>query len=195
VGGRVVSTKTNAMLAVGLVLVALLGAGVAIVPKLSAASVARAEIEGFEAELAEPNAGPEAIAMLEERIEIMSAIGEDRITPIPERADLADLMRRLSQMFESAGIEPPQLTTGVPEQEKGVMAMPMTIVASGGFTALAETIGRIEALPRLIRVQRVRLATDASRGSGDIDRAAPVRADLLLDVFYDAGAERAEGAG
>ena len=179
------NAKANAMLGGGLALFLVIGFVLTILPQLRSTARAQAEIGGFEAELAEQNTGPETIALLRERLDTLEQIGENRITPIPQEADLAGLMRRMSEMFNADGIDPPQLTTGVPQQDKGAMSMPMTVVAEGSFLPLSEAIASIEALPRLVRVRRVRLATDASRRRQHVDRDEPVRADLLLDVFYE----------
>ncbi len=177
-------SNTNLFLGIGLGVLAVLGVLLVVAPRVHAVSQANAEIGGFRKELAKTNAGPEAIAMLKERLRILEELGNDRITPIPDEPDLAGLMRRMSGMFSDAGIQPPQLTTGVPQPDKGAMSMPMTIVASGGFVSITEAIRSIEGLPRLVRVRRVRLATESDRRKGPVDRTGVVRADLLLDVFY-----------
>ena len=93
-------------------------------------------------------------------------------------------MRRMSVMFDDAGLQAPQLTTGVPQEDVGAIAMPMTIIAEGDFVALVDAITAIESLPRLVRVRRVRLASDSDRRGAPIDRSGTIRADLQLDVFY-----------
>lgn len=178
------NAKNNAMLGAGLVLFLVIGFVLAVMPQLRSTARAQAEVAGFQAELSKQNAGPETIAQLRERLGTLEQLGKDRITPIPDEADLAGLMRRMSEMFDSERIDAPQLTTGVPQKDKGAMSMPMTVVAEGDFLPIEQAIASIESLPRLIRVRRVRLATDASRRRNQVDRVAPVRVDLLLDVFY-----------
>lgn len=178
------SNKTNIMLGVSLALFLILGFGVLVVPKMNRQALADAQFEGFRAELEKPNAGPQTVTMLNDRLEILRQLGEDRITPIPDEPDLAGLMSSMSTMFAQHGLEPPQLTTGTPEPDRGAMSMPMTIVAEGEFVPLAQAILGIESLDRLVRVRRVRISTDSPRRNGPVDREGLVRADLLLDVFY-----------
>lgn len=178
------SGRQTIMLAVGLAMLTILGVAALIYPEIRMAALARAETTGFKAELAKPNAGPDTIQLLRERLDLLERVGDDRITPIPDQPDLAGLMRRMSAMFEESGIEPPQLTTGVPQPDNGAMSMPMTVVATGNFVAITEAVRSIESLPRLVRVRRVRLSTESNTRRGPIDRDAIVRADLLLDVFY-----------
>ncbi|MEM1424220.1 MAG: type 4a pilus biogenesis protein PilO [Planctomycetota bacterium] len=176
--------NTHLMLGSGLAFIAIAALVLLLVPSWRSTGDAADEIDQYERELASPSAGPEAIAELRSRLDLLIEIGDDRITPIPDEPDLAGLMRRMSEMFSTGGLAPPQLTTGVPQEDVGAIAMPMSISAQGGFLPLVDAIGAIESLPRLVRVRRVRLANDGSRGSGPVDRSGLVRADLQLDVFY-----------
>ncbi|GAB4545127.1 MAG: hypothetical protein Tsb0013_02740 [Phycisphaerales bacterium] len=178
------NNRQGIALGFGLALVVFLGAALFVVPKWGQLRTASGEISQFEDELARTNAGPETIAMLKERLEVLNRFGDDRITPIPREPDLAGLMRRMSEMFKGSGIAPPQLTTGVPQPDNGAMAMPMTISADGSFVGLVGAIRQIEDLPRLVRVRRVRLASESDRMRDTVDRSGMIRADLQLDVFY-----------
>jgi hypothetical protein len=53
----------------------------------------------------------------------------------------------------------------------------------GTFLQIYEVTRYLESLPRLVRLQRLRIAAGAGE-RGAFDRTGVVRADLMLDVFY-----------
>ncbi len=175
---------SSTSLAIGLGVLVIGGIGIFVIPQAVRAQRLSAEISEYQTELDQPNVGEAAISQLVQRRADIKHFGDERITPIPDAADLAGLMRELSAMFTGAGLDAPQLTTGVPEEAEGAMSLPLTVVAEGPFLPIAEMVDRIESLPRLVRVQRLRIASPGGSRSGEVDRSGIVRADILLDVFY-----------
>lgn len=141
------------------------------------------EIESFRDELSGPNSGPEVIARLGEELAMLRALADSRLTPIPEQSDVSGLIRVLSSMLDSLGLARREITTGESRVLDEASSMPMTVTLEGPFPAVSEAIRMIESLPRLVRVQRLRVASDQPR-TGEVDRSGEVRADLLIEVFY-----------
>ena len=172
------------MPAVGLALATLGGVGGLLLPAWRGAHAMRAEIDRYEAELAEPQAGPEELARLRRERDDLMLLSDQRMTPIPPEADVAGLIRELSTMLDGLGLREREITTGASKALEEASSMPMTVTLTGPFPRVAEAVLRVETLPRLVRVQRLRLSTERVRG-GNTDRSGVVRADVLLEVFFD----------
>ncbi len=159
------------------------GVGLALVPASRSVQRVRAEIAELRAEAAKPTDGPEVMQALQAELEALTALGANRTTPIPNDSDVAGLMRDFSAMLDELGLTRREMTTGVPRQLDEASSMPMSMNLEGSFPQIYEAARYIESLPRLVRVQRFRVQSP-SLGSGSIDRSAPVKAELLIDVFY-----------
>lgn len=165
---------------VGLVVVA---GAVFIVPGYRESRRLSNEIGAYEAELRKPNSGPEVIGRLNEELETLRSLADRRMTPIPEGSDVAGLIGDLSAMLDEVGLASREITTGQSESLQEASAMPMTVTLRGAFPAVAEAVHRIESLPRLVRVKRLRVSSNQPR-NGEVDRSGSVRADILIDVFF-----------
>lgn len=164
----------------GLVLVA---TGLLIVPEARKSSRLSNEVRAYGEELRKPNSGPEVIGRLSEELETLRSMADRRMTPIPESSDVAGLIGDLSSMLDAVGLGQREITTGQSESLEEASSMPMTVTLRGPFPAVAEAVRRIESLPRLVRVKRLRVASNQPR-SGEVDRSGEVRADILIDVFF-----------
>lgn len=141
------------------------------------------EIETKRAELSNPGDGPEAIEKLATDLAALRKFGDERMTPIPSESGVAQLVRELSLAFDELGLRDREITTGGAKPLEEASAMPMTIMLGGKFPAIHRAVTQIESLNRLVRVQRLRIATEKPTTQG-FDRSGRVRADVLLDVFY-----------
>jgi len=171
------------LLGAGWVGVLAVGIGFAILPAWRSSQRLRAEIVELRTEASKPTDGPEVIRALETELEALVVLGANRTTPIPVDSDVAGLMRDFSAMLDELGLTRRELTTGVPRQLDEASSMPMSMNLEGNFPQIYEAARYIESLPRLVRVQRFRVQSP-SLGTGAVDRTAPVKAELLIDVFY-----------
>ena len=160
---------------VGLALMVALVAGLLIAPGLRESSRLKREIGAFRDELTGPNSGPEVIERLGDELATLRALADSRLTPIPDESDVSGLIRVLSSMLDELGLDRREITTGDSRQLDEASSMPMTVRLEGPFPSVAEAIRRIESLPRLVRVQRLRVESDQPR-SGEMDRSGEVRA-------------------
>jgi Tfp pilus assembly protein PilO len=157
--------------------------GLFIVPGFSESRRLSGEIRSYSQELRKPNSGPEVIGRLGEELETLRSLADRRMTPIPATSDVAGLIGDLSSMLDEVGLGSREITTGQSETLNEASSMPMTVTLRGTFPAVAEAVHRIEALPRLVRVKRLRVSSNQPR-NGEVDRSGIVRADILIDVFY-----------
>lgn len=153
-------------------------------PSWASGRVLRGEISQLEQELSKPKSDPEMIERLSQELAGLNALRDQRMTPIPEERDVAGLMRELSAMLDQLGLMDREITTGSAQVQDEASVMPMTVVLSGPYPSVAEAVIRMESLPRLVRVQRLRLALERSR-SGVVNRSGIVRADIRLEVFFE----------
>ncbi|TVQ77859.1 MAG: hypothetical protein EA380_06785 [Phycisphaeraceae bacterium] len=169
---------------VGLGILVCVGVGGLLWPSWSSGRVLRGEIGQLEQELSKPKSDPEMIERLSQELAGLNALRDQRMTPIPEERDVAGLMRELSAMLDELGLLEREITTGSPQVHDEASVMPMTVVLSGAYPSVAEAVIRIESLPRLVRVQRLRLALERTR-SGAVNRSGIVRADIRIEVFFE----------
>lgn len=173
----------RALPGVCLALVAAIAIGALIVPQYNRSRTLRREIKEFHAELAKPNSGPEVIGTLTNQLETLRSLADRRMTPIPQESNVAGLITELSAMLDSLGLSHREITTGDSRRLDEASSMPMTVTLQGPFPSIAEAVMQIESLPRLVRVQRLRVSTEQSR-RGEVDRSGVVRADVLIEVFF-----------
>lgn len=143
------------------------------------------EIRVMRAELARPTDGPEIIAGLADRLREMQTNSRERMVPIPETSNVAGLMTRLSAVLNRLGLTQREITTGAETMVDQTASLPMSVTLRGSFSQIYSALREIERLPRLVRVQRLRLAYESRSQFGQSDHEA-IRADLLIDVFFGA---------
>lgn len=163
----------------------MLGVAGFILPAWRSGQRTEAEIALMRAELARPTDGPEIITGLANRLQQMRTTSRERMVPIPETSDVAGLMTRLSAVLNKLGLTQREITTGAETTIDDTAALPMSVTLRGDFTSIHRAIAEIERLPRLVRVERVRMAYE-SRGAAESFQSDTIRADLLIDVFFGA---------
>lgn len=175
---------SNRSLALGFAALVLGGSAIAVLPPTLARSHLRRELETLEVELAKPVDGPEVVDRLTADLATLREFGKGRMTPIPAESDVAGLMGVLSGILTDLGLDRRDITTRAPKTFDGAHSMPVTVVLTGDFTSVYRAVARIEDLPRLVRVERLRVALDNHR-EHDPQRDGVVRADLSIDAFYE----------
>lgn len=169
--------------------IAAIGVAALIVPQSKALGKVRQEVQSLRTELAKPADGPEVIERLTSDLQRLREFGKGRMTPIPAESDVAGLMRMLSETLDQLGLTQRDITTRPPKNYDDATSMPVTVVLNGPFTSIYESVSRIESMPRLVRVERLRITTEhPSRGdpkADPADLAGRVRAEFSIDAFYD----------
>lgn len=160
-----------------------LSVGLLVMPAAKERTAEMTEIARLRAEYAKPFNGPEVVERLTSDLSTLKQFGEGRMTPIPEESDIAGLMGSLSATLSELRLDQRDITTRTAKSLDGASVMPVAVTLFGPFERVYEAIGRIEALPRLVRVGRLRIVADdasaAMRG-----RSGLVKAELTIDAFY-----------
>lgn len=176
--------------ALGWVALASVGSLALVVPQAKALARVRQEVRSLESELAKPADGPEVLERLAADLTRLREFGKGRMTPIPEDSDVAGLMRLLSETLDELGLSQRDITTRPPKDYGDATSMPVTVVLNGPFTSIYDAVTRIEAMPRLVRIERLRITSDQPRHadpkSAASDLTGKVRAEFSVDAFYAA---------
>jgi len=105
----------------------------------------------------------------------------ESIKHVPADSQFAVLIQDLGNRLEALGIQDREITNGGSVDLGPAMSIPMRIRMTSGFPGVYETIGWIESLPRLIRVQRVQIK------SKDLDNPweTELEVEITLDAIFD----------
>jgi len=176
--------------------------GLLVVPSLKRTAAIKAQAAELRIEAEKPSDGPEVIEGLARDLEALQSRGEKRMTPIPKQSDIAGLMRELSGKLDELGLDKRELVQGTAKRLEEASLVPMSVLVEGPFPKIYSVARYLEGLPRLVRVQRLRLAMPGA-GRETIDRTGVVNAELMIDVFFEpqavesqasASAPRGEGS-
>lgn len=178
-------SRSNWMLLGGWALLVAVSGRAVIWPAHRASIELDADISAKKAELARPGSGPETIERLARELTALRNLGKARMTPIPEESGVAGLVRELSNSFDGLGLIDREVSTGAAKQLEEASAMPMTVALAGDFPSIYRAVAQIENLDRLVRVQRLRVSLENRAGKEGADRTGRVRAEVLLDIFYE----------
>lgn len=176
--------RSNILLGAGWAAMAAVGIGLFIMPAARARRELSSRIDGLRDELAKPNAGPQAIEELSRDRASLMAFGSGRMTPIPAESDVAGLIESLTRTLSEAGLKDRDITTRSSRALEGVFALPVTVAVTGDFPKIFEALSRVESMPRLVRVERLRMLADDEQRAGKRAREPRVRAEMLIEVFY-----------
>lgn len=158
--------------------------GLIVMPAAKARTAEIAEIARLRAEYSKPFNGPEVVERLTNDLSTLKQFGEGRMTPIPEESDIAGLMGSLSATLAELKLDQRDITTRTAKSLEGASVMPVAVTLFGPFERVYEAIGRIEALPRLVRVGRLRITSDDAASGAKRGRSGLVKAELTIDAFY-----------
>jgi len=113
------------------------------------------------------------------------------IKHVPTDSQFAGLIQDLGTQLEALGIVDREITNGGSVDLGPAKSIPMRIRMTSGFTGVYKTIEWIEALPRLIRVQRVLIEATDLKDPWD----SQVDVEITLDAVFDPSAKPAALAG
>ena len=106
------------------------------------------------------------------------------ICVVDYESDIAGLMKTLSETLNDLGLSERDITTRPVKSHGDAQSLPVTVVLTGPFTSIYDAIARIETIPRLVRVERLRIGGDAPRGGEATPRDGVVRAEFSIDAFF-----------
>lgn len=155
-----------------------------------------ADIAAKQATIARQTTGPEVIEKIARELTALRALSDSRMTPIAEEAGVAGMVSGLSDSLDALGLTDRELNTGSQRQLDEASVLPMSIVIRGDFPSIVRAVEQTESLPRLVRVQRLRIAQDSrpNQAGGPVDRSGKVKAEISLDVFFAPKTVTAQGS-
>lgn len=169
--------------------VVLMGIGLAFLGPLGAWRMdLDSSVKALRIELAKPVDGPDVVERLANDLKTLREFGQGRMTPIPEQSDVAGLMSILSDTLTDLGLEKRDITVRPPKSygdPPEASSLPVTLVLHGSFVNVCRAVERVESMPRLVRVERLRAVAD-ERQTGTPSREGLVRSDLSIEAFYGA---------
>jgi hypothetical protein len=184
-----------------------------IIPNYREARAVRSQVSDLQARVSTLETRKRAVDELEHDVLAAREVAASKLKSIPETADVAGLIRRLSDRIDGVNVLEQTFTAGTPgpaiigeERDSGsVQALPVAADMQATFDAVIALIDNAERMNRLVRVGSVRLMcrrdepSAGGQSSGKKGTAnhssAPAGSDLTpllqasigLEVIYDSG--------
>jgi len=135
----------------------------------------------------------ESVEGLAEQLDELQVAMDSDLKIIPEHAEIASLIRRLSLPVDGRTVRDQTFTTGSPNsaiagaKDPEVLAMPLTVDMEANFDSLIAMIRAAESMERLVRVSTVRIQREGDNGGKTDHRGHPVlTASVSLEAIYRA---------
>jgi len=180
-------SKMRLWLFVAFAAIMVVSLGLVIGPKHRSLAQLNEERQTLSARVADADDGAAAIRRLEEALDEARSLARKQTKPIPRDSDFASFMGDLSGRLDDLQLFDREINTGREMELDLAWSMPMSVTLRGPFTRVHDAINWIESLPRLVRVQRLRIETD--RGRDEKTRMGGVRVEMTLDLFFGADEE------
>lgn len=124
-------------------------------------------------------------ALMDERVSEVEALKDELNSSaryVPNRSELASVLRSLTEAVESQGVSDQSFQTRETKRHKHYSELPLSLEFEDTFKASYGVLRQIESLPRLVRVDAVNLRVLDRDGP---EQSAPVmQASLRLSSFY-----------
>lgn len=136
---------------------------------------------------AEEELGPSFFepAMMDERVNEVEALKQELNSStryVPNRPELASVLRSLTEAVESQGVSEQSLQTRETRFHRHFSEIPLSLEFEDSFTASYGVLQQIESLPRLVRVDAMNMRVLDRDGSKQL---SPVmQTTLRLSSFY-----------
>jgi len=174
--------------AVGLVVIVALGMLAGVMPRINGVKRLNVEATSLADRASHADNGAAELERLLTNLEEVKQTAEHGIVDIPYENDMAGLIRDLTSQLDQLGMTERSITTGKTDDLKDTLSAPMSVTMKGSFLGVVAVIDWLESLPRLVRILRLTInaphRTAEERLSTNDNQ---VEAELLLNVFYDAG--------
>ena len=125
---------------------------------------------------------PVAIANRETEIEELREKVDSSSRYVPQQADLASVMRSLTEAVKLRGIDEQAFRTQEVREFKFYSEVPVELELEGGFDSVFSVLEVVETMPRLVRVDALSLRVQPSRNHF---RTEPkIKASYRLSSFF-----------
>lgn len=196
--------RTAKQMALGVGSVGVVAASVSfffVMPNYREARAVQMQVADLQARVNTLESRKRAVDRLEEDVRIAREVAANNLKTIPETADVAGLIRRLSDRIDGVNVVDQTFTAGTPgpaiiiggskQEDPGVQALPVAADMHATFETVMALIDKAEAMSRLVRVSSVRLMCKRDdktqgEGGGEAGGVPLLQASVGLEVIYDA---------
>jgi hypothetical protein len=123
---------------------------------------------------------PTHVAMLRERTR-----GAQKY--VPQQDEIAEVLRGLTTSLDAHGVTRPEVTTKKAKHFADYSVIPVSVQFTAQFPETFGVLKRLESLPRLIRIERLELESNAR------ERWAPLTVGLELSTFFSQADDGGDG--
>lgn len=118
---------------------------------------------------------------------------------LPEREDVDGLLKEITRIAQQVDLSVRTVKGDKPVAAGAAMEIPLSLVLEGSFDALYDFILALEALPRITRIQSMKVTVlggdpHAASGRRGAMEGEGIRAELGLSVYFSAPPAAAPGA-
>jgi hypothetical protein len=180
-----------ALALVGLVIVIALMGCLLVWPNYRRATTVRQQVSDLNSRIKSFGSQTEEKQRLEAQLKITQSRVNNDLKLIPESADLATLIRKLSQVVDRVRVIDQTFTAGTPGEaiigsQSSMQAMPLTVDMQATFDSVFALLQNAESIDRLVRVNSVRVMCKRDEKNAVIDGDVPiVKATVGLEAIFD----------
>jgi len=172
-----------------------------VLPNYREARAVRAQAEDLRARSATLNVRQQAVERLAEEVRLAKEHAASDLKIIPESADIAGLIRKLSDSIDGVNVVDQTFTAGTPGEaiiggNSTAMSLPVSADMRATFESVMALIRKAESMERLVRVSSVQLACKREEPKAGVgapnsrssEYGSPVpllTASVGLEVIYD----------
>lgn len=167
-------SKSQLRFAGGLLAGATLFAAVGWWPMVRDIRQIESQIAQAETDLGLTRGRTDGLAQLAMRVEDLRAQSAMNNKEIPQSAEMAGVLRQLSVQIEHASLTGQGISTLESRQREEVIELPVELTFSGQSQLVFGFVERIENMPRLIHVDSLRIARDATQ-KGQVNASVKLR--------------------
>ena len=106
---------------------------------------------------------------------------------VPEEDEISEVLRGLTTSLDAHGVRRPEVTTRKIKHYADYSVIPVNVQFSAPFPDTFGVLKRLEALPRLIRIDSLEMESDTRR------RRAPLTVGLELSTFFSKASDGGDG--
>lgn len=182
------SDSRHLMIAVaGGLLVLLLGGALLVWPNYREAHAIQQEVLELRGKIFGLAGQTGKVEQLADELEVVRRRVGEELKLVPEAADVAGLMRRLSLPVDGRTVLDQTFTAGnpcdaVPGEDLNERALPLTVDMEATFDSVFALICAAERMDRLVRISSVRVAAERPGDGPDVPM---LTASVGLEVVYD----------
>ena len=168
-------------------LAVLVGGGFFVIPAYHRTSQNKARIANLQSKISGLAGQTVAVTQLADEVSVMNERRDLELKGIPEVADMATLMRKLSMPVDGITVRDQTFTAGSPnpatqDEEDTAQAMPLTIDMVGRFDSVYALIQAAESMNRLLRVTSLRMEVEPELENAEVRF---ITASVSLDAIFE----------